>query len=1511
MHRFGPATIALIYAAFAALWIVVSGSVLEVVTGDPVLQSRIEIAKGIAFVAVSSLLLYFLTRARRDQPVTTGGAVGNAVLAEPVRLLITALLIALAVPVIGFAVFSLNARQVERDMLDSLHAVSASTAQHIEGWLAERRGDAAALGASRGFVEQVVALRNDASAPARDAVIERLDALRMVFDYDAATLVDPAAQPIVGSGRPFSGDAAQLELVRETVASGEVRMGDLNRSADGVRLSFAVPIRRPGGREVVGVVVLRADPTLFLFPLIRAWPLSDSSGENVLVRAENDSVLFLNELHHADAQALSLRLPLDDPKRVASVALASDGQGRLDGVDYRDQRVLAAWSEVRGTSWRLIAKTDRAEALRPAWVTAWWTASAALLGLLFVMVAVMQLFRQQRVAQRLQLELQSDRLLKLFYELPFVGMAINESGTHRMLQFNQHLCEMFGYDAASFAQQTWDTLGHPEDEALCEPDFLRMERGEADGFTCEKRFLRRDGTSFIGSLDVKCVRKSDGSIDHMVTTIKDVTEAVQAEQALRQSEQRFRDLLQNVPSVAVQGYAIDGTTRYWNSASEALYGYSAQEAIGRNLLELIIPPEMHEDVRAAIRRLSETGEVMPASELTLMRKDGSRVTVFSSHARVDMAGRDPELFCIDVDLTARKQAEEALRASEAEFRALAEATPQIVWVTLPDGDHVYFNQNWFDFTGLTLEQSRGSGWNTPFHPEDRDHAFELWQRAVDSGEPYEVEYRLRRHDGVYHWMLGRALPLRDVAGNIIKWFGTCTDIDDLKRTVERLDEAQHIARLGDWECDLASETIRWSPQVFGIFGRDPALGPPATFAENDLLFDELSRGIVAERIARVIATGQRQEYELRLTRPDDVERYIRVVAVPREDEQGRVAALFGTVQDITEQKRSELTLRARAQQQVLVATLGRLALSDIRLDTVVDAAAEAVAGGLDVEFGRVLLADDEGAFVVRAGVGWESGWLGWKVPVDSGPTHLQTVLAKRGPLIVEDFREVDHILPTGMLVTHGIVSGIEVPIGRVDEPFGVLGAYTRTAQGFSSDDIGFMQGIANALNSALERASASERLAYLVQHDALTGLPNRLLLTDRLSVAMSQAERSGGRMALMFMDLDRFKNVNDVFGHEGGDAVLREVARRLRDVMRDADTVSRQGGDEFLILLPEIDNDEDAAHVAEKLIAAVLEPIDLDGTEVILGASIGIVCYPDNGRDAETLLRNADVAMYAAKDLGRGSYRFYSAEMDSRAHDRLRLESDLRHALERGELSLAFQPQIDLTSDAVVGLEALLRWNHPERGMVPPSLFIPIAEDCGLITVIGGWAMEAACRQHLVWVNEGLIGGSVAVNVSALQFRQPDFVETVAGVLDRTGLPAGLLELEVTESVVMRGIDDVRAKLTSLDALGVRVAIDDFGTGYSSLSYLKQFPINRLKIDQSFTRGLPDDRESLAIVQAVIGLSRSLGLDVLAEGIETTEQAASLRSLMCDGGQGYLYARPMAAADCADWLKQHAARSAG
>jgi diguanylate cyclase (GGDEF)-like protein len=433
--------------------------------------------------------------------------------------------------------------------------------------------------------------------------------------------------------------------------------------------------------------------------------------------------------------------------------------------------------------------------------------------------------------------------------------------------------------------------------------------------------------------------------------------------------------------------------------------------------------------------------------------------------------------------------------------------------------------------------------------------------------------------------------------------------------------------------------------------------------------------------------------------------------------------------------------------------------------------------------------------------------------------------------------------------------------------------------------------------------SAKVQLEHLVHHDVLTDLPNRTLLQDRLGQAIELARRQDRQLAVMFMDLDQFKHINDSLGHAVGDQLLQSVAERLMGCVRHLDTISRQGGDEFVLLLPYIEHAEDAAFTAQKILVALAQPHRIDENTIHIGASIGISIYPDDGQDAETLIKCADSAMYHAKENGRNNYQFFEQGMNVRAVERQFIEGGLRRALELQEFVLHYQPKINLHNGAIVGVEALIRWRHPQRGLLSPVQFVPIAEDCGLILPIGRWVLREACRQARAWQDAGLPPITVAINTSAAEFRADDFLDNLRATLEASRLEPRFLELELTESVLMRDAEATGSVLHALADLGIKLAVDDFGTGYSSLSYLRRFPIDTLKIDQSFVSRMTHNPDDAAVVGAVISMAKSLRLRVIAEGVETAEQAAFLQTQHCDEGQGYLFGRPVAAAALASLLQ--------
>ena len=420
------------------------------------------------------------------------------------------------------------------------------------------------------------------------------------------------------------------------------------------------------------------------------------------------------------------------------------------------------------------------------------------------------------------------------------------------------------------------------------------------------------------------------------------------------------------------------------------------------------------------------------------------------------------------------------------------------------------------------------------------------------------------------------------------------------------------------------------------------------------------------------------------------------------------------------------------------------------------------------------------------------------------------------------------------------------------------------------------------------------QMAHSAHHDFLTGLPNRKLFNDRVSQAILSATRNRRKVAVLFLDLDGFKHINDSLGHSIGDRVLQSVAKRLVDSVRGSDTVSRQGGDEFVVLLSDVEYSEGVAIAARRLLQVGAEPHSIDQHDLYVTTCIGVSVYPEDGTDVETLIKNADTAMYQAKENGRQSYQFFKPAMNVRAVERQSIEGSLRRALERQEFTLHYQPKINLTTGEISGAEALIRWTHPTRGPVSPAQFIPVAEDCGLILPIGNWVLLEACKQAQSWVEKGLPVGTMGVNISAVEFRNENFLEGVFAILKDTGLNPNLLELELTESVLMKHPESTASVLQALRAKGVQVAVDDFGTGYSSLSYLQKFSIDALKIDQSFVRRITSAPDDTTIVTAVIGMARSLKLRVVAEGVETLKELEFLQAHQCDEAQGYYFSRPVA-----------------
>ncbi|MEC4723221.1 EAL domain-containing protein [Noviherbaspirillum sp. CPCC 100848] len=674
---------------------------------------------------------------------------------------------------------------------------------------------------------------------------------------------------------------------------------------------------------------------------------------------------------------------------------------------------------------------------------------------------------------------------------------------------------------------------------------------------------------------------------------------------------------------------------------------------------------------------------------------------------------------------------------------------------------------------------------------------------------------------------------------------------------ERLERVLKGTNDGWWEWNLASGQIYFSPRCWELLGRSTAvhITGAETAAGDASVWREILHPedlMQAERRIEALLTGQDSgaTIEIRLRHQDG--HYIPVLSrlMVQRDAGGQAVLVSGANMDMSEQKRNEERLRQSAavfettREGIVVLDAERRILMVNQAFTNITGYSEREVIGLSPSIMRSSRHDDDFYKGIWATVQREGHWRG----------------------------EVWHRRKSGEIYPELLgISAVTNSDGALTNYVGVI--------------------------ADLSQLKASEtRLEFMSQHDPLTSLPNRALLMSHMEHGMRLAQRESGTMALLMLDLDRFKDINDSFSHDAGDELLQQVAKCLSARMRDMDTVARLGGDEFGIVLPKLAHAEDAAIVANGILRALKQPWTLaDGTEVRVGISIGISIFPDHGTSTQQLLQHADAALYQAKQEGRGGFRYFSQGMTQAARERIRLEARLHRAIEQNELRVYYQPVVDIAGGGIVGAEALVRWQHPEEGLIPPARFIPVAESTGLIDAIGEWVLRETCRQGRQWMDAGLPALTLAVNMSPRQFRHRDIGATVAEVTAQTGFPATRLELELTESALME--PDAAELLQRLRATGVRLAIDDFGTGYSSLAYLQRFPLDVLKIDKGFVDAIPHGADRGAIATSIVGMGHSLGFKVLAEGVEKPEQLAFLHSLGCDMYQGYLKSPPLPPAE--------------
>lgn len=807
----------------------------------------------------------------------------------------------------------------------------------------------------------------------------------------------------------------------------------------------------------------------------------------------------------------------------------------------------------------------------------------------------------------------------------------------------------------------------------------------------------------------------------------------------------------------------------------------------------------------------------------------------------------------------QREAERFRRLSEEVWKlsTVAHRTTNIVVITDPDGRVEWANDAFRRTTGYELDEIRGKPHRSLLDCEETDRTtISSIEEALANRQPIQAEIVSRTKDGRLIWTNIDIQPVNSETGEHIGFMAIESDITDLKKVSSEvakrnadLEMMSAIANIGEWILDLQSQEIFWSSEVRRIHEVDATYAP--SFSDAIAFFPDGARSRLTEGLQNCITSRKPWEMELPIVTAKGSDRWVRVYATPIVQDD-TVVKLVGAAQDVTD----------------MVHAREELAVSSRRLEM----AAEGASIGLwdwDVTNDRLWTHP----------TWWQH--LGFEQGRDAvpdaiadkviHPDDLPRVVANRRAFLdnssrqlVNEFRHID-----GSGEWRWISS-----MGR-STAWGADGRVTR---------------VSGVYVDIHERKIAAEQALYAAHHDMMTGLVNRTEFTRLIEERVSASMNGQTSFAVLAMDLDRFKSINDTFGHEAGDIVLVGVAKRLRALVREEDVVARLGGDEFAIILEGGRNcRERCAAVSARILNQIRLPFDHDGRSLQVGVSIGIAIAPDHGHDADTLIRAADAALYAVKEDGKNGYRVFDAELSTRAQERRNLEADLREAQARGEFELHFQPQVDLLSRERLSVEALLRWRHPTRGFIPPDVFIPIAEETGLIVPIGDWVIEEACRLAAAWP-EPL---PVSVNLSAAQLGKTDLLAVVTRSLLRSDLSSHRLEIEVTESVFLKKDDALLADLRQLHELGIRLALDDFGTGYASLGYLQKLPFDRIKIDKSFIAGIGANDQSAAIVCAVVNLARSLGMETTAEGVETEEQASLLRAAGCTVAQGFLLSRPV------------------
>ncbi len=1413
--------------------------------------------------AVSSCLFLFLSSAQNWIEQNRSGYNREFTFrTNAYRLMVAFLCVTLAIPVTSYIVIELMTPQIEKSAYADLEITARIRSSQLDGWLSEREHSTAATLLGSGFIQDVQKLeQSNRNAVIHDSIRGRLESLMIAQQYQTMILFGTNDSPLMIVGKK----PENMAPVLSGLAKARNRLYAQLSQQDRQRTDFIVPLYSLNSHRYLGSVYVELDTDAYLSAYLNHWTTNSTDRRTVLVEKSGDDYFLFRRNSSGDGLHFDIsKYSVTDSILGQTIAERPRQPGLLKGYTLENVMALASWYPVRGTDWYAVTKIDHKTLMAPLRNMAFLFNVAIITILMVFGIILLFIWHVMQRSQTVAMDLRQKQLLNNFYTLPFIGMGILSISMEKWIHFNDKMCEIFGYTREEFNEMGWhDLSGLPCKEE--QEGISALKEGRVDEFCEEKSLQRKNGEKAVTEVHFRLVTQEDGTPDYLVVTVEDITKRKQAEAEIFRLSQLYATL-----SHCNQAIVHSRTER--ELFEQICYGIVHYSNRHFNVAWVGLIDEKTNKVGMVASSGVSPDMVEPFRNMRV-------VTGFDSLEKDNPVAM-------------------ALRKNEA------------VWIQDVRNDpHL---DPWQDLLKRMCIRSIA--------------AFPLYQggRAIGILKVYSSEYNAYDEQS-------RNL-LMEMSGDInfaLENFErekirqrTQAELEESENNYRRLymermqaeAEVQRLNRLyaALSQCNQSIIRCRNEKELFGQICVDIV-----EYGQMDLvwvgLVDRKTQDIVP-----VASAGQHQDYLEGLyinALPDDPAGQGPAGQVVRENRpvwmqdfmnepsmaywrdhvsryDWRSSAILplhkkGHVTGIIFMYSIHLNAFSESSRRLLLELMEDIdfALQHFEKEDQLQLAAQVFAQSSEA---IMLLDSSSNIVMVNKAFTHITGYpedeaLGKNPRMLSSGQHDRDFYSSMWESIAKEGRwqgEIWNRRKNGNIYPEWLL--IQTMRDSQNEVTHYIGTFT----------------------DLTERKETEERVQWLAHFDPLTGLANRTLLNIRSNLAISLAQRRHEPLALMFLDLDNFKNVNDSLGHGIGDELLKQFAERLKNAVRDQDTISRLGGDEFVLVLPGTDTDG-AACLAERILNVAEQQYNIERHEINLTVSIGIAIYPTDGTDFDTLWRSADAAMYRAKQNGRNDYCFFTTEMQARSTRTLQIDNALRRAMEREQFSMVYQPQLSLEEGRIVGFEALMRWKHPQFGNIQPDEFIPIAESNGQIIPMGEWGLRTAVGQLKAWHEQGYTDLTVSVNLSAVQFRHPRLPELVMNILEEAGVSPEYLQLELTEGVAMEKPMAAIAVIDELHKRGIRISIDDFGTGYSSMTYLKRFNVYSLKIDRSFVRDLPSDPEDIAIVTAVISLADSLGMRTVAEGVETQEQLEFLHAKGCTEIQGYHLARPLAVEKIGKFLEKY------